>query len=236
MRQTPGYCAAYVGNIAFEASEDDLRAVFEGLAVTRVRMHTDADTGRFKGYAHVHFGDEASLDACAPALWLGRAGLLGPGVTARTDWPSRTRACCVRLRLMVLAAHALMREPQVAPGTCSVLLIGIGCADVCHESAKGCLLLASGTGDHQAGHAHRLLSRTAVVQGGGAKRDRLLWPAAKGRLCPAEEGLKQTAFGSSRCMCAWKRPLAAEACNCKRAKKDYASCEGPGGLLAYCLV
>ena len=76
MRQTPGYCAAYVGNIAFEASEDDLRAVFEGLAVTRVRMHTDAESGRFKGYAHVHFGDEASLDACAPALWLGRAGLL----------------------------------------------------------------------------------------------------------------------------------------------------------------
>lgn len=65
MRQTPGYCVAYVGNIAFEATEDDLRAVFDGLAVTRVRMHTDAGTGRFKGYAHVHFGDEACLDACA---------------------------------------------------------------------------------------------------------------------------------------------------------------------------
>lgn len=64
--QTPGYCVAYVGNIAFEATEADLRAVFEGLAVARVRMHTDAASGRFKGYAHVHFSDEASLDSCAP--------------------------------------------------------------------------------------------------------------------------------------------------------------------------
>ena len=64
--QTPGYCVAYVGNIAFEATEADLRAVFEGLAVARVRMHTDAASGCFKGYAHVHFSDEASLDSCAP--------------------------------------------------------------------------------------------------------------------------------------------------------------------------
>ena len=64
--QTPGYCVAYVGNIAFEATEADLRAVFEGLAVPRVRMHTDAVSGRFKGYAHVHFSDEASLDSCDP--------------------------------------------------------------------------------------------------------------------------------------------------------------------------
>ncbi|KAK9837126.1 hypothetical protein WJX81_004857 [Elliptochloris bilobata] len=61
--KTPGYCVAYVGNIAFEAAEADVRAVFEGLTVTRVRMHTDATTGRFKGYAHVHFSDEASLDS-----------------------------------------------------------------------------------------------------------------------------------------------------------------------------
>lgn len=60
--KTVGYNVAYIGNISFEASEDDLKAALEGCAVTLVRLHTDKDTGRFKGFAHVHFGDEASLD------------------------------------------------------------------------------------------------------------------------------------------------------------------------------
>jgi hypothetical protein len=29
-----------------------------------IRMHTDKATGRFKGYAHVHFDDEDGLDRC----------------------------------------------------------------------------------------------------------------------------------------------------------------------------
>lgn len=60
--QTPGYLVAYVGNVAFEASSEDVSALFEGCSVTRVRLHTDRDTGRPKGFAHVHFLDEPSLD------------------------------------------------------------------------------------------------------------------------------------------------------------------------------
>ena len=30
-----------------------------------MRLHTDPQTHRSKGFAHVHFGEEASLDRCA---------------------------------------------------------------------------------------------------------------------------------------------------------------------------
>ena len=53
---------AYVGNIAFEAGEQDLRELMTDCTITKVRLHTDRDSGRFKGYAHVHFADEESLD------------------------------------------------------------------------------------------------------------------------------------------------------------------------------
>ncbi|CAK0785027.1 hypothetical protein CVIRNUC_008232 [Coccomyxa viridis] len=57
-----GYNVAYIGNIAFEAGEDDLRGLMSDCTITKVRLHTDRASGRFKGYAHVHFADEESLD------------------------------------------------------------------------------------------------------------------------------------------------------------------------------
>ena len=60
--KVPGYNVAYVGNIAFEASPDEIKALFEPYGVTKVRLHTDKDTGKPKGYAHVHFKDAESLD------------------------------------------------------------------------------------------------------------------------------------------------------------------------------
>ncbi len=62
MVQVEGYNVAYVGNIAFEADEADLRELLKGCEITKVRRHTDKLTGKFKGYAHVHFADEDSLD------------------------------------------------------------------------------------------------------------------------------------------------------------------------------
>ena len=56
---------AYAGNIPFETTAQQLKALFEGCTVTKVRLHTDRHTGQFKGFAHVHFADEASLDRYA---------------------------------------------------------------------------------------------------------------------------------------------------------------------------
>jgi len=66
--KTPGYLVAYVGNVAFEASADDLKAHFEAHGATKIRLHTDKDTGRSKGYAHVHFSDEKGLDEAVASL------------------------------------------------------------------------------------------------------------------------------------------------------------------------
>jgi RNA recognition motif-containing protein len=40
-----------------------VKALFAAHGVTKVRLHTDKDTGKFRGFAHVHFKDEASLDS-----------------------------------------------------------------------------------------------------------------------------------------------------------------------------
>lgn len=53
----------FVGNIPYSASEQDLQDLFgrSGAKVTSVRIITDFDTGRSKGYAFVEMGtpDEA---------------------------------------------------------------------------------------------------------------------------------------------------------------------------------
>ncbi len=55
------YNVAYVGNVAFEASEADLHKLFTPLGAQQVRLLVDAKSGRHKGFAHVHFADAASL-------------------------------------------------------------------------------------------------------------------------------------------------------------------------------
>lgn len=59
---------AYVGNVAFEALPTQLKEVFAGCEVSFVRLHTDKESGKSKGFAHVHFADEASLDRYLPRI------------------------------------------------------------------------------------------------------------------------------------------------------------------------
>ena len=82
--KTPGYNVAYVGNIAFEATVDDLASLFEG--VTRVRLHTDKLTGRSKGYAHIHFRDGDAVDA---AVAQDGVELMGRGVKVSYGQPKK---------------------------------------------------------------------------------------------------------------------------------------------------
>ena len=67
----------YVGNLAFQATEDDLKEVFaEYGTVSRVSLPTDRETGRKRGFAFVEMEDEAKEDAAIAELdgaeWLGR--------------------------------------------------------------------------------------------------------------------------------------------------------------------
>ena len=48
----------YVGNLSFEASEDELRVLFEEHGeVLKVNLITDRDTGRPRGFGFVEMGD-----------------------------------------------------------------------------------------------------------------------------------------------------------------------------------
>ena len=55
----------YVGNLSFNASDDDLRAAFEQYGeVTSVNIIMDRDTGRSRGFAFVEMADaENAKDA-----------------------------------------------------------------------------------------------------------------------------------------------------------------------------
>ena len=53
--QTPPLCTLPAGNVAWEADDKALARLFEPCGVIKVRLHTDKDTGKPKGFAHVHF-------------------------------------------------------------------------------------------------------------------------------------------------------------------------------------
>jgi RNA recognition motif-containing protein len=67
----------YIGNLSFQASEDDIRDVFtEYGEVTRISLPIDRETGRKRGFAFVDMADEAKEDQAISELdgaeWLGR--------------------------------------------------------------------------------------------------------------------------------------------------------------------
>lgn len=59
----------YVGNMSYSTSEEQLRALFEAHGqVDSVRVITDRDTGRPKGFAFVEMSDAAAAKAAMDAL------------------------------------------------------------------------------------------------------------------------------------------------------------------------
>ncbi len=57
----------FVGNISFQTTESDLRALFEPFGqITRLHVATDRDTGRARGFAFVEMeNDEGAAKAIA---------------------------------------------------------------------------------------------------------------------------------------------------------------------------
>jgi RNA recognition motif-containing protein len=55
----------YVGNLPFSAQEDDVRALFaqKDRTVTEVKLVTDRETGRPRGFGFVEMGSQADADA-----------------------------------------------------------------------------------------------------------------------------------------------------------------------------
>ena len=59
----------FVGNMSFQTSESELRALFEEFGeVTRVKIPTDRDTGRPRGFAFIEMADTAAANSAIAAL------------------------------------------------------------------------------------------------------------------------------------------------------------------------
>ena len=59
----------YVGNASFETTEDTIRDLFSAHGeVTSVRMITDRETGRFRGFLFVEMATEEQAEAAIGAL------------------------------------------------------------------------------------------------------------------------------------------------------------------------
>lgn len=60
----------YVGNLPFDASEEDLRGLFakDGRQVSEVKIITDRDTGRARGFGFVEMGSQADAEAAVSTL------------------------------------------------------------------------------------------------------------------------------------------------------------------------
>ena len=67
----------YVGNLSYQATEDDVQTVFsEYGTVKRVKLPTDRETGRMRGFGFVEMSSDKEEDAAIEALdgaeWMGR--------------------------------------------------------------------------------------------------------------------------------------------------------------------
>jgi len=60
----------YVGNLPFSADEDSVRELFaqDGREVSEVKLITDRDTGRPRGFGFVEMGNSEHADAAVNAL------------------------------------------------------------------------------------------------------------------------------------------------------------------------
>jgi RNA recognition motif-containing protein len=63
------YVNIFVGNLAFSATDDHLRQLFESHGVVdKVNIITDRDTGRSKGFGFVEMPDSAAAKAAIQGL------------------------------------------------------------------------------------------------------------------------------------------------------------------------
>ncbi len=60
----------YVGNLPYDTNEEQLRTLFQegGRQVSEVKIITDRDTGRPRGFAFVEMGSQSDADAAVSAL------------------------------------------------------------------------------------------------------------------------------------------------------------------------
>ncbi|KAH9326349.1 hypothetical protein KI387_006527 [Taxus chinensis] len=77
---------AYIGNLSWDITEDDLKSLFEDCEISAIRFGMDKTTGEFKGYGHIDFADDVSL---AMALKLDQEVVCGRPIRISYALPKR---------------------------------------------------------------------------------------------------------------------------------------------------
>ena len=111
----------YVGNLSYEATEDDLRQAFEAHGeVTSVAIIMDKMTGRSRGFGFVEMSDKNAANAAIQALNLqeirGRAiTVMKPSPKPRAE-PAAAEAAAVAVTAAVVVAAAAEAVATGSPG------------------------------------------------------------------------------------------------------------------------
>lgn len=61
-KKIEGCLSAYIGNLAWDVQQIDIKRFFKGCRIDSVRLALDKATGEFRGYGHVDFADDVSLE------------------------------------------------------------------------------------------------------------------------------------------------------------------------------
>eukprot|EP00250_Pteridium_aquilinum_P020080 c24696_g1_i2 orf=99-1244(+) len=85
--KTEGYTRAYIGNLSWDITEEDIREFFKDCKINSVKFSEDKVTGDFKGFGHVDFADDESLEL---ALQLDQQILLERPIKVAYALPNRT--------------------------------------------------------------------------------------------------------------------------------------------------
>lgn len=83
-----GCLSAYIGNLAWDVSEEELRRFFQGSKIEEIRFAVDKETGAFRGFGHVDFADDDSLEA---AMKLDQMEVLGRPIRIAYSVPKRIK-------------------------------------------------------------------------------------------------------------------------------------------------
>ena len=73
-KKTEGYTRAYIGNLSWDITEEDIRSLFVDCKIDAIRFSLNKATGEFQGFGHVDFADDESLER---ALQLDQQSVLG---------------------------------------------------------------------------------------------------------------------------------------------------------------
>lgn len=61
-KKMDGCFSAYIGNLSWDVTEDDIRECFEMSKIASIRFAYDKNTGAFRGFGHIDFEDDESLE------------------------------------------------------------------------------------------------------------------------------------------------------------------------------